>query len=73
MELDLYWRVVVDTDTEMLFSSETVILLCVILEVGESLESVVLIAEVSCVAAGEGETMFFGAFAGVELSTVSLT
>lgn len=71
--MDLYWGVVVDTDTEMLFSSETVILLCVILELGESLESVVLIAEVSCLAAGKGETMFFGAFARVELSTVSLT
>ena len=73
MELDLYWGVVMDTDTGMLFSSETVILLCVILESDESLESVVLIADVSCMAAGEGEAMFSGAFARVELSTVSST
>lgn len=60
-----------DTGAEMLFSPETVILLCVILELGENLEIVILTTEASCIAVYEGDTLLFGASAGIELSTVS--
>lgn len=55
MESDLHWWVVVDTGAEMLLSPETVILLCVILELGANMEIGVLTAEVSCMAADEGK------------------
>lgn len=61
MESDLYWWMVMDIGTEMLFSPEKVILLCVILELGANLEIVVLIGEVPCIAADEGKALFFEA------------